>query len=230
MPRTFYLILCITLAVSLLAVSSVILKDQYYLVSLVILLIGFIPLFARLETGTFKGRELVLIAVLSAIGVACRFSLPILPAVKPTSMIILATGWALGPEIGWIVGANVALVSNFFLGQGPWTPWQMFAWSLMGLTAGWLRNVWWMQRLIGKILFGFVWGILFGWIMDLQIVSGGFGAMGMMSFVQMFTSSFAVDVMHGMTNAVLILWLWKPMEKILLRFKRKYRLIKQSSE
>lgn len=226
MPRNFYTILSITLIVCVLALSSIVLQEQYYLVSLAILLLGFIPLFARLETGTIKGRELVLIAVLSALAAVSRVPFSFLPSIQPSSMIVMATGWVFGPRVGWVVGANVALVSNFFLGQGPWTPWQMFAWSLMGLTAGLLRNRWWMKRMSGKIFFGFIWGILFGWIMNFWVVVGGLGSLEAMSFLQAFAASVLFDMGHAISNVVFIWWMWKPMEKILLRFQVKYGLLK----
>lgn len=226
MPRTFYTILSITLIFIVLALSSVTLQEQYYLVSLAILLIGFIPLFTRVEAGNFQGRELVLVAVLSALGAVSRVPASFLPSIQPTSMIVMASGWVFGAEVGWIVGANVALVSNFFLGQGPWMPWQMFAWSLMGLSAGWLRNTWWLKCMPGKLFFGFFWGILFGWIMDLWIISGGLGSLGIMSFFQAVAASFLFDLIHAMSNVFFIWWIWKALEKILVRFQVKYGLLK----
>src|SRR5205085_5622598 len=55
------------------------------------------------------------------------------PNVKPTTDIVLVTGYVLGPGPGFAVGAIAGLTSNFFFGQGPWTPWQMAAWGATGL-------------------------------------------------------------------------------------------------
>ena len=56
-----------------------------------------------------------------------------IPNVKPTTDIVLIAGFALGGAPGLAVGALAALASNFFFGQGYWTPWQMAAWGLVGL-------------------------------------------------------------------------------------------------
>ena len=61
------------------------------------------------------------------------------PSVQPVTVIVAAAGVALGPRRGFAVGALAALASNFFLGQGPHTPWQMLAWGGCGLLAGLLR-------------------------------------------------------------------------------------------
>jgi energy-coupling factor transport system substrate-specific component len=79
-------------------------------------------------------------------------------------------GLVFGAESGFLVGAVAAIVSNIFLGKGPWTPWQMFAWGMMGMSAGLLRNTWWMMAMWGKLVFGFIRGYLFGWIMYLWII------------------------------------------------------------
>ena len=83
-----------------------------------------------------QARELVVIAVLCAIGVAGRAAFAMLPSFKPVMAVVILAGIALGCETGFLVGAVTMFVSNFFFGQGPWTPWQMFAMGLIGLLAG----------------------------------------------------------------------------------------------
>lgn len=212
---------------AILAISSIYLQDQYLLVSFTILLIGLLPMIAKLENRSLDGREIVLIAILSAFAAVSRVPFSWIPSVQPSSMIIMSVAWIFGPEIGWITGANVALVSNMFLGQGPWTPWQMVSWGLIGYTAGRFRQTKWMKSFIGKLIFGFVWGFLFGWIMNLWVVSGGLGAIGAASFLQVYIASFYFDLAHAVSNVIFIWFMWKPMEKILRRFQVKYGLLSQ---
>jgi energy-coupling factor transport system substrate-specific component len=81
-------------------------------------------------------QELSLVAALSALATASRVLFASLPNVKPVTFIVLISGIGLGPGPGFMVGATTALVSNFFFGQGPWTPWQMLAWGTVGAVGG----------------------------------------------------------------------------------------------
>ena len=87
---------------------------------------------AWLETGPGSAKELALIATLAAAAAAGRVLFAAVPGVQPVTVIVVAAGVALGARAGIAVGATAALVSNFFLGQGPWTPWQMLAWGACG--------------------------------------------------------------------------------------------------
>lgn len=85
---------------------------------------------------------MVPLAVMAALGVVGRtvFQLIPLPNFKPVSAIVIITAIAFGPEAGFMTGALTAFVSNFIFGQGPWTPWQMFCWGMIGFVAGRLQK------------------------------------------------------------------------------------------
>ena len=95
--------------------------------------------FAWLEGGTVSARDLTLVATLGGLAAAGRVLFAPIPSVQPVTVIVAAAGVALGPRRGFAVGALAAIASNFFLGQGPHTPWQMLAWGGCGLLAGLLR-------------------------------------------------------------------------------------------
>ena len=109
---------------------------KYMTVSLLALLEGILPFFLLLEARRPQARELVTLGVLCALGVAGRIAFAPLPQVKPIAAVVILSGVALGGEAGFLVGAVTALVSNFYFGQGPWTPYQMFALGLLGFFAG----------------------------------------------------------------------------------------------
>ncbi len=113
---------------------------RYYLVSSLILAESIIPFYVLFERRRPRARELVLLASLCAIGVAGRAAFFMLPSFKPVLALVILTGVALGGESGFLVGATTAFVSNFFFGQGPWTPWQMLAYGLSGLLSGLLHR------------------------------------------------------------------------------------------
>ena len=80
-------------------------------------------------------------ATLAALAALGRIAFAPLPNVKPTTDIVLISGYALGGAPGFAVGAVAALASNFFFGQGPWTPWQMAAWGLIGVVGAGLARL-----------------------------------------------------------------------------------------
>ena len=106
---------------------------SYYLMSALVALEILIPFFLSFEGRKPQARELVTVAVMAAIVTIARVAVP-LPSFKPTYAMIMLSGIALGPETGFLVGAIGALGSDFFYGQGPFTPWQMMAYGLMGPT------------------------------------------------------------------------------------------------
>ena len=107
--------------------------------SLFILAVIMLPFYIRFERKAFVSREIVLVAVLAAIAAVSRVPFSILPSVQPTSFVIIVSAIVFGSETGFMIGATAAIVSNI-LGQGPWTPWQMFSWGMIGFIAGLLRN------------------------------------------------------------------------------------------
>jgi energy-coupling factor transport system substrate-specific component len=121
--------------------------------------------FAWLESGAGSSKEVALVAVLGGSAAAGRILFAAVPGVQPVTVIVVAAGAALGARVGFAVGAVAALVSNFYLGQGIWTPWQMLAWGGCGvvgaLTARLIR---------GRLAFAalcFLLGFAFSGVMDL---------------------------------------------------------------
>lgn len=108
------------------------------LLALVFLAVSALPFFLVFDRRRPQARDLVPMAVMSAIAVVGRavFAVIPLPNFKPVSAIVMITGVSFGPEAGFMTGALTGFVSNFLFGQGPWTPWQMFCWGVIGFLAG----------------------------------------------------------------------------------------------
>ena len=109
---------------------------NYLLVSWIILLLTMAPFFMVFERRRPKAREIVLIAMMCALTVCAQLLCNVTFPFKAGTAIIIASGVALGPEAGFLIGALGRFVLNFYEGQGPWTPWQMFCWGLLGFLAG----------------------------------------------------------------------------------------------
>ena len=95
-------------------------------------LVALAVVLAAVETGPNRSRELALVAALAAAAAGGRVVFAAIPNVQPVTMIVAVAGTTLGPRAGLATGAAAALASNAFLGQGPWTPWQMLGWGLVG--------------------------------------------------------------------------------------------------
>ena len=133
------LVICLMIPVVLLA-SRYFGNRKYYLCSMVLIILSMVPFFFSFEKRKPEAREIVTLAVMCAIAVASRAAFVMLPHFKPLVGIVIITGMAFGAEAGFLTGAVSAFVSNFLFGQGPWTPWQMFAYGIAGFLAGLLTR------------------------------------------------------------------------------------------
>ncbi|MDR0436620.1 MAG: ECF transporter S component [Propionibacteriaceae bacterium] len=111
-------------------------ERSYYFVAFAVILLAIVPFFAAFEGRKPAAREVVIIAVMTAIAVTGRAAFFMVPQFKPGVAVVILAGVGLGRESGFVVGALTGFVSNFIFGHGPWTPWQMFAYGLIGFLAG----------------------------------------------------------------------------------------------
>ncbi|MDR2620061.1 MAG: ECF transporter S component [Propionibacteriaceae bacterium] len=109
---------------------------NYYFIALAVITLSMLPFLAAFEGRKPEAREIVTIAVLTALAVAGRAAFFMLPQFKPGMAIVILAGVGLGRESGFVVGVLHGFISNFIFGQGPWTPWQMFSYALCGFLAG----------------------------------------------------------------------------------------------
>lgn len=192
--------------------------------TLVVALLAVALLFASFEASRPALRQLMPTAVLAAVAAAGRVLFSPLPDVKPVSAIAIVAGAALGRRSGFVVGAAAALVSNFFFGQGPWTPWQMYAWGLVGYVGGALGEHGLLDR--APVLYG--WGFLSGPVYGL--ILNGYHVLG---YVQPLTweaaalacaASLPLDVVHGVATVAFLAAIWLPWGRAIRRVVAKYDL------
>ncbi|GGD57513.1 ECF transporter S component [Paenibacillus nasutitermitis] len=220
------LLISIIVFIAALAVTAAIRSNHYLLLSVLFIVGSMVPFFFRFERRRMEARELILIAVLAAIASMGRVAFAPIPSVQPTSFVIIIAAVVFGGETGFLIGAIAALASNIFLGQGPWTPWQMFCWGMIGATAGWLRHTWVMKSRLGMCAFGFVWGFLFGWIMNIWYLISLPDAMSWPLVLTAYVQSFYFDLAHALANVFFLGILGISWIQILERFKKKYGLLK----
>lgn len=146
--RIVSIVLLLVFVPAVIAVGMLEFNDRYYYITASLIIIcSFIPFLMIFEKRRPRARELVVIAVMTALGVAGRAAFYMLPQFKPIAATVIITGVSLGCEAGFITGALTAFVSNMFFGQGPWTPWQMFALGLWDSSSGWSSARYQKQKL-----------------------------------------------------------------------------------
>ena len=140
-------------------------QSKYMIVSLLILIYTMVPFFMVFERRRPKAREIVLIAMMSALTVVAQLFFHVTIPVQIGTALVIISGAALGPEAGFLIGAISRFVCNFYMGQGPWTPWQMFCWGILGFLAGMAFNKVDLDKLKSrdfKMIMGPVICVLFG--------------------------------------------------------------------
>ncbi len=200
---------------------------KYYFIALLILMEMMIPFLLIFEGRKPQPRELVIIAVLCAIGVAGRGALFMLPECKPVLALTIIAAVAFGGETGFLVGAVTMLVSNMLLAQGPWTPWQMFAMGIIGFLAGVLFRKGLLNRNREALcIFGALSALLiYGCIMNTSSALMWASELNWGTLLSSFLTGFPMDCIHAAATA-LFLWLAaEPMLEKLDRVKVKYGLV-----
>jgi energy-coupling factor transport system substrate-specific component len=208
-----------------------------------LILVGLLTLFAILlllfEKGKADERLIAIIATLGALAAVARILFAAIPNVQPTTFLVMISGYVFGVRSGFLVGVTAALFSNFYLGHGPWTLWQMLGWGLAGAFAGALRKL--MEaRHADHVLLAtrgkrwlfaiccMVWGYLFGWIMNLWVflAQGSYATWG--SFLAVYGRAIAFDTAHAVGNFLFALPLAHGFAKSLSRYHRKLMITRLS--
>ncbi len=203
---------------------------QYYLSSLVVMILMMLPFFVHFEYRAPSARELVTLAVMAAICAMGRIAFVMIPYFSAMTGLIMISGIALGPEAGFIIGALGAFASNFVYGQGPWTPWQMFAYGLAGCLAGLLAKKAIMspdKRIQTSVIGGLLILCLIGPLLDTAALFLSMTELNGASISTIYVAGLPVNAIHGTCTAVTLLLLLKPVSEKLERVKTKYGMLDQ---
>lgn len=220
--------------------QDTLIQNSDVLLALVFLAASALPFYFVFDRKQAQARDMVPIALMSAMCVVGRaaFALVPLPNFKPVSAIIIITAVAFGPEAGYLTGALAGFLSNFLFGQGPWTPWQMFCWGVVGFLAGLLYQA----GLFGSVaapgageggrrrkpvrlcIYGFLSGFGYGVVMNIYYVLTYMGALSWQGMAVACASSFFFDLSHGICTALVLALAGEAWVRKLLRIKEKFGL------
>lgn len=218
-----YFIWLLCIPVVLILGATVFASKQYAWVSLAVAILACVPSFLRFEHQRQNTTRLVLLAVMTALSVLGRFLFAPVPGFKPVAAISIITGLYLGGEAGFLCGSLSAVVSNFYFGQGPWTPFQMFTWGMIGLIAGLLSRPLKANRWL-LALYGALAGVGYSLLIDAFEVLWAENAFNLTRYLAMLATSAPFMALYAAANVVFLLLLTRPIGEKLERMRTKYGL------
>jgi len=173
------------------------------------------------EKSMLGTKEIAVIATLSAFTALSRIAFAPIPNVKPVTFLVALSGFVFGPYEGFLIGSTSAFLSNIFFGQGPWTPWQMFSWGLVGIISGiWGRKGKRVSALKFSIIC-FIYGFMFDWIMNFWYVLGFVKPITIQSVIMAYLSGLTFDILHGGGSFIFSIIFYDSFIDVLLRYKRR---------
>jgi len=171
-----------------------------------------------LESGPDSAKEIALVATLGGAAAAGRVLFAAIPGVQPVTIIAVAAGAALGLRAGIGVGMLAAFASNFFLVQGPWTPYQMLGWGACGAIGALLAPL--LRRRLALAAVGFVLGLAFSSFMDVWEWFA-FWPHDWRTFTLVLGRGVPFDIAHAVGNVALALVAGPELRRLLDRYGRR---------
>ena len=228
-PRTLVAMAMILIAIPLTIWFGIYYLDdrKYYLISMMVILETMLPFIMVFESRKPQARELIIISLLCALAVAGRMALFMVPQFKPVVAIVIIAGVCFGGEAGFLVGAVSGFVSNFFFGQGPHTPWQMFAFGIIGFLAGVLfkKGLLVREKRALSIFGGLATFIIYGGLMNPASVITFQSTITKEMIIASYLSGIPFDLVHAAATVIFLYIAAEPIIEKLDRIKIKYGLI-----
>lgn len=177
-------------------------KLDWGLITTAIAVSAIILMIYRVEKNTsLNSRQISLVAALTALGAAGRATTGIgMLFLQPTMFLPLITGLVMGGQIGFFVGAMIPLISNFFMGQGPWTPFQMLAWGMIGSSGAIVKRLYPRVRPVYLTVICGIWGYLYGAIMDIWQWSVFMHPLTLNGYLALWVAGITFDSMRALGN------------------------------
>jgi energy-coupling factor transport system substrate-specific component len=214
------LIAAIGFAISSLFFPSLNALVNWGLIAIVLAVLVTLAFFFKFESVALGSKEIALVAMLATISAVLRIPFAAVPSLQPCTFLIICCGYVFGPIAGFVVGAMTPLISNFFLGQGPWTLYQMLAWGLIGYGAGYLARFNLDRK--GFIIVGVVCGFAFGLITNIYFWLYFAYPLTLSTLVFVLLSSLWFDVFHAVGNAIFLGLFSTRTISILERYKKRF--------
>jgi energy-coupling factor transport system substrate-specific component len=225
MRKSYIVLWVVLIGAAGFAISSVFFPSlnalvNWGLIAIVLAVLVTLAFFFKFESVALGSKEIALVAMLATISAVLRIPFAAIPSVQPCTFLIICCGYVFGPIAGFVVGAMTPLISNFFLGQGPWTLYQMLAWGLIGYGAGYLARFNLDRK--GFIIVGVVCGFAFGLITNIYFWLYFAYPLTLSTLVFVLLSSLWFDVFHAVGNAIFLGLFSTRTISILERYKKRF--------
>lgn len=220
--KTAYLFcgLALLLTPAALILCAVYEPDMRVLLSFSAVLLSMLPFFAAFEKGRPTAADLQPIVILAALACVGRLIFAAAPNFKPVTAIVIIAGLSLGPSSGFFCGALSAFASNLFFGQGAWTPWQMYAWGLIGFFSGFIPRP--EDSRIRICVWGAAASLLYGLITDSWTVVGFVSPVTGKAVLAVLAAGLPFSLIHAASTVLFLLLLCRPWLRIIRRIRQKY--------
>ena len=188
----------------------------------ILIILCIIAFFFAFEHSTRSAKEIALISMLATISAVLRIPFAAIPGVQPCTYLITCCGYVFGPVAGFMVGAMTPFISNFFLGHGPWTPYQMLAWGLIGAGSAYLKPL--HPGTKSLTIIGLIWGYIYGMIMNIWFWASFIYPLTFATFALSMTNSIWFDTLHAIGNAIFLNIFGVKTISILQRFRKRFHI------
>ena len=181
-----------------------------------------IPFLVSFENQKPTAPQLMPLIILASVAAVGRILFAATPNFKPVTGVVILAGITLGRSQGFLCGALAALASNLFFGQGAWTPWQMFAWGLVGCLSGVLSRRGLLRGRLSAAIWGALFSLLYGLIMDSWTVVGFIAPLTPAAALAAYGAGLPFSLIHALSTVLFLLLLYRPWCRIIRRMQTKY--------
>ncbi|HAG08969.1 MAG TPA: ECF transporter S component [Desulfotomaculum sp.] len=193
------------------------------LVATVFVSLAVLGFFQGFESTAKGAKEIALISMLGTVSALSRLPFAAMMGFQPCGLFIICTGYVFGPLAGFMTACLTILISNIFLGHGPWTPYQMFSWGLVGVTAAWLKKFpFRRERYVALVLFGVIWGYLYGAIMNVWFWTYFVYPLTLKTYLFTEFNAAVWDSSRALANGVFLGFFGAKVIRVLERFKKRF--------
>lgn len=196
-------------------------EKSYAYISLAVAALTILLFYSSFERRQAGTRRLIILSVMTAIAVVGRFIFSPVPGFTPITAIAVIAAVYLGGESGFFVGSMAALISNLYSGQGVWTPFQMFAWGMAALIAGFVSAPLKKSR-IALCVYGVFAGISYSMLMDVWSVLWYNNGFSLKLYIAALVTALPHTAAYAVSNVIFLLLLAKPFGSKFERIKIKY--------
>ncbi|MDR1068687.1 MAG: ECF transporter S component [Clostridiales Family XIII bacterium] len=217
----------LALVLVILIICAVLKFQNNALILAVIAFMSFVPFAVSFEKRRPKPAEIMPIVVLTAIAVVGRVIMTPIPNFQPVSALVVFTGIFFGRRSGYLMGAFTALISDMMLGMGPWLPWQMYGWGVMGYFAGVLadRGAFGKGRTWAVFLYGIASSAFYGLMLDTWFIIGFVSDITPVTAAAAYAAGIAMNISHIISTVVFLSLTYVPWGRKIRRIKIKYDMI-----